>query len=766
MIGPGQVQRYLESPEAAADWLRGLGVRDLRRGHASLRGISAAGVPLDLLAVMFHQLSCRLPQCADADMALNNLERFVAAARNPLAIGTLFERDPDALPVLLQIFSTSQYLSDLLIIDPEGFDLLRLTEGQPVSRQALVDELVAEVQALEHEQTVLRALRRFKRRETLRIAYGDIIREQSLATVTAQISYLADAIVEAALRAAYRKLTQQRGTPRTADGQQARLAVLGLGKLGGLELNYSSDIDLVLFYDGDGRTDGPRTTTNAEFFEHLARELVRMLTESTELGAAYRVDFRLRPEGRHGPMVASVQSALAYYDLRGRTWERQAYIKARPVAGDLSLGQQFLQRLASWVYPRYLSAADIAGIKALRRRIEQQGRHAGQSDRNVKTGRGGIRDIEFAIQFLQLLKQRPLVTPLHRLQDSDVEATPGDGGQHERPAGRRTQPFQAPLNGVLDAPRDREPTPRPSRPRALAEGTTGRQQRLHHLFHKEGIALGQGVDRLQQPGRDRVRLAHDCLEHPGGLRDRQPSQDEFAGQSLAVQGGEEVVDLRAEVVGAIGQQEQDRLFVQVAGEVEQELEAGLIAPVEVLDGDTQGVPGLAAEEAGQSAEQTPFLLTGLGRRQRREIGQHRGQVGQASEKIMVRGTRRGRGPGGPGDRQRVEQVQERRVRERAVGLEAAPQQDRQAKPLGAAPGLRQEARLADTGLTRDQHRLAVAIPGPDQPALQGREGSGAADKNRADHRLAERRHGRGQMIRRRSPGGVARRRPRGGPVPG
>ena len=403
MMDLGQVQRYLESPEAAADWLRGLGVRDLRRGHASLRGIAAAGVPVDLLAVMFDQLSCRLPQCADADMALNNLDRFVAAARNPLAIGTLFERDPEALPVLLQIFSTSQYLSDLLIVDPEGFDLLRLTEGQPVSRQALVDELVAEVQALEHEQTVLRALRRFKRRETLRIAYGDIIREQSLATVTAQISYLADAIVEAALRAAYRKLTQQRGTPRTADGQQARLVVLGLGKLGGLELNYSSDIDLVLFYDGDGRTDGPRSTSNTEFFEHLARELVRLLTESTELGAAYRVDLRLRPEGRHGPMVASVQSALAYYDLRGRTWERQAYIKARPVAGDLSLGQQFLQRLASWIYPRYLSAADIAGIKALRRRIEQQGRHAGQSDRNVKTGRGGIRDIEFAIQFLQLL---------------------------------------------------------------------------------------------------------------------------------------------------------------------------------------------------------------------------------------------------------------------------------------------------------------------------------------------------------------------------
>ena len=162
-------------------------------------------MPLDLLAVICSQLERHLPGCADPDMALHNLERFVRAARNPLAVGTLFERDPQALPTLLQIFAASQYLSDLLVIDPEGFDLLRLTEGQPVARQALVDELVAEIAALEHETAVLRALRRFKRRETLRIAYGDIVREQSLRTVTTQISFVADAILEAALRAAWRK---------------------------------------------------------------------------------------------------------------------------------------------------------------------------------------------------------------------------------------------------------------------------------------------------------------------------------------------------------------------------------------------------------------------------------------------------------------------------------------------------------------------------------------------------------------------------------
>src|SRR5205085_10146959 len=113
-------------------------------------------------------------------MALNNLDRFVAAARNPLSLASLFERDRDALPILLQIFSTSQYLSDLLVTDSEAYDLLRITEGQPVGREVLVDELCAEVAALDDERSVMTAIRRFKRRETLRIAYVDIIRGQRL----------------------------------------------------------------------------------------------------------------------------------------------------------------------------------------------------------------------------------------------------------------------------------------------------------------------------------------------------------------------------------------------------------------------------------------------------------------------------------------------------------------------------------------------------------------------------------------------------------
>ena len=398
-----QLRRYLDSPTEAEAWLRSWNLNDLHHAHANLVSMATAGLTLDLLSVVCNCLAEQLPLTSDPDMALNNLDRFVAAARSPLALGSLFERDRDALPILLQIFSTSQYFSDLLIRDPGGYDLLRMTDGQPVHRDVLVAELASEVDALADAVAVSTALRRFKRRETLRIAYGDLIRGQSLETVASQISFLADAIVEASVRFTRRQLEEKRGRPRRPDGQPARFVALAMGKLGGVELNYSSDIDLVFLYECEGKTDGPRPTSNVEFFDRLARDVVKLLTEPTELGYAYRVDLRLRPEGERGPVAHSLEAALSYYDVLGRTWERQAYVKARPVAGDRDLGGEFLESLEPWIYRRYLSLADITGIKALKRRIENRVIVEGDESKNVKTGRGGLRDIEFAIQFLQLL---------------------------------------------------------------------------------------------------------------------------------------------------------------------------------------------------------------------------------------------------------------------------------------------------------------------------------------------------------------------------
>lgn len=396
------IHRYLDEPAEAAGWLRSLGIRDVERAHGNLVRIATAGVTLDLLAVVCEQLSEWLPASSDPDMALNNLDRFFASVRNPLSLATLFERDAEALPILLQIFATSQHLSDVLILDSESYDLLRITEGQPVAREYLVAELSAEVDSLAGEEAaVTAALRRFKRRETLRIAYGDIIRGQPVSTVTRQISYLADAIVEAAVRGARQRLAS-RGGPKF-DVEPGRFVVLALGKLGGTELNYSSDIDVMFLYEPPRGVDAMRQHSVSEYYDRLVREVVKLLTESTELGSAYRVDLRLRPQGNAGPMAVAQDAALHYYDVTGRTWERQALVKARAIAGDIEFGREFLEQLEPWIYRRYLSRADITGIKALKRRIEQRTRRDGADTHNVKTGHGGIRDIEFVIQFLQLL---------------------------------------------------------------------------------------------------------------------------------------------------------------------------------------------------------------------------------------------------------------------------------------------------------------------------------------------------------------------------
>jgi len=389
--------------EQAETWLRGLGIADPPRAARRVRNMIGSGIPSDLARVLERQLDRHLGRVSDPDMALNHLERFFAAARSPLALASLFDRDPDALPTLLQIFSTSHYLGDLLVGDPDAFDLVRLTEGQPVARDLLVDEIQTDVAAARDDEGVMVRLRRHKRRETLRIAYGDIVRRQSIDVVTRQISWLADAICEAALLHARRAMESGRGVARRADGSRARFVVLGLGKLGGEELNYSSDIDLIFLFDGEGQSDGPRPASNGEYFERMARHFVKLVGEPTELGAAYRIDLRLRPEGSQGPTCIGLDAALRYYDTSGRTWERQAFVKARPVAGDLDLGSEFLSRLEPWVYRRYLSRADIAGIQALKRRIEQRASRESSGHRDVKSGRGGIRDIEFAIQFLQLL---------------------------------------------------------------------------------------------------------------------------------------------------------------------------------------------------------------------------------------------------------------------------------------------------------------------------------------------------------------------------
>jgi glutamate-ammonia-ligase adenylyltransferase len=346
-----------------------------------------------------------LPRCPDPDMALNNLERFLATPSGAGKLPVLLESRARTLETLLQLVSTSQLFSDLLNSDPDSLDLLRAPPRRSPNPDELRDQLRADVDAAREDSALLRAFRRFRQRQVLRIGTNDVIRDRPLEEITRDLSRVADAAIEVALSTALRNLGQRFGEPHTTTGEAARCAALAFGKLGGEELNYSSDIDLMFVYDEDGQTCSSRGPGigNDEFFSRVVSEVVRLLSAHTDRGLAFRVDLRLRPEGHRGPLARSLASTLSYYDTLGRTWERQALIKLRAVAGDPDLGTRFLEEIESFVYRKYLTFAEINEIKATKRRIEQKAGREGVESTEVKTGRGGIRDIEFAIQFLQLL---------------------------------------------------------------------------------------------------------------------------------------------------------------------------------------------------------------------------------------------------------------------------------------------------------------------------------------------------------------------------
>lgn len=398
------LRHCLESLEQARSLLQLWSLRDLETGWRNLNSMAAAA-GLNNLRELCHPLGRILPRCPDPDMALNNLERFLANPAGAQQVTALLESRARTLETLLQLLSTSQYFSDLLALNPDYLDMLRLPLRRSPSQRELQEQLQTEVDAAFEDSSVVRAFRRFRQRQVLRIGTNDIIRDRPLEEITRDISRVADAALEVALNTALRTIGNRFGQPHTSDGAPARCVILAFGKHGGEELNYSSDIDLMFLYDEEGITQGKRATRidNAEFFARVVGEVVRLLSAHTDRGQAYRVDLRLRPEGHRGPLARSLASTLSYYDTLGRTWERQALIKVRPVAGDLPLGETFVNAIEPFVYRKYLSYAEINEIKALKRRIEKKTGAAGESGREVKTGHGGIRDIEFSIQFLQLL---------------------------------------------------------------------------------------------------------------------------------------------------------------------------------------------------------------------------------------------------------------------------------------------------------------------------------------------------------------------------
>jgi glutamate-ammonia-ligase adenylyltransferase len=276
------------------------------------------------------------------------------------------------------------------------------------------------------DATFMAALRVFRRRHLVRIAWRDLAGHAPIEQVLAELSWLADACIGAACRHAAATLGARHGVPHGKDGRELPLLVLGMGKLGGGELNFSSDIDLVFLFAEHGETTGARPLEHEDFFIRAGKRVAQLLGTPTDDGFVYRVDLRLRPFGDSGPVAVSFDAMEDYLQQHGRDWERYAYVKARPVHGaEQGFAELYRNALRPFVYRRYLDFGVFESLRAMKELIAREVERR-ELQQNVKLGPGGIREIEFIVQAFQLLRGGS--TP--RLQTrSLLEALPQLAGQ-------------------------------------------------------------------------------------------------------------------------------------------------------------------------------------------------------------------------------------------------------------------------------------------------------------------------------------------------
>ncbi len=345
---------------------------------------------------VLERLTDALPRAADPAAALINLEALIGAGWTPSG---------DLLEPLLGICGASQALVSVLLSVP-GVDAAWVARAlaepavSPAEHVAEIARVTGGAFGLADMPTILR---RHKRRHVLRIGARDLLRLAPVEDTVRELSSLADGTIEVAVRYARAQLAKDYG--EFAGENALRFTALAMGKLGGGELNFSSDIDLVYLFDGGRQQSsggGRGSASGVTYATRIAEIVTRTLSEVSGEGFVFRVDLRLRPDGQNGPIVNSLGAAMVYYESLGQTWERAAMLKARPAAGDVDLGESFLVEIRPFVYRRFLDFNTVEEIEEMKTKVDS--RHSrSRLDRDVKLGPGGIREVEFVAQVLQLV---------------------------------------------------------------------------------------------------------------------------------------------------------------------------------------------------------------------------------------------------------------------------------------------------------------------------------------------------------------------------
>src|SRR5262245_24805435 len=392
-------------PSQVISLLSPYGFKEPDKADANLQALADDAPARLLLADILEELLDNVSQSADPDQALNYFERFARAVVNKIHLFSYLKNSPRTLEILAKTFGGSPYMAEILIRDPHY--LYWVTDPQVLSsvrnKREIERELARALRTTADERKRLDYLRVLKRREMLQIGVRDLLRLCSVEETLTSLSTLAEALISGAHWICASWLRNEYGIPRRAFGG---FTILGMGKLGGGELNFSSDVDLIYLYASDREEvrEESATISASEYFRRLCQKITVALSEFTGEGYVYRVDLRLRPEGKAGNIAYSLDGFERYYQSRGETWERLALLKARPVAGDRALGQRFLEMTSPFVYDRPFDLKALEEVRGIKRKIDQQMTIRQQRSRNVKLGAGGIREIELIVQALQVCR--------------------------------------------------------------------------------------------------------------------------------------------------------------------------------------------------------------------------------------------------------------------------------------------------------------------------------------------------------------------------
>jgi len=385
--------------EQVASLLRPYGFRDTEKADANLQAIADDPAERELLAEILQELLKCLSQSADPDQAMTFLERFTHAAIHRLRLFSHLKDSPRAMEILAKTLGGSPYMAEILIRDPQHF--YWLTDPHILysvrSKREVKYELLRTLRRVEDEEKQRDYLRFFKRREMLHIGVRDLLRLCSVEQTLAALSVLAEILIVGAHWVSASAMRREHAIPKNVF---TSFTILAMGKLGGGELNFSSDVDLMYLYGSD--EEAGVSISTPEYFRRLCVKITAALHDFTAEGYVYRVDLRLRPEGNAGYIAYPLDGFKRYYQTRLGSWERLALLKAWPVAGDRNLGRRFLEMVQPFIYERPFDANTIEDIRSMKRKMDEQVAAKQQRDRNVKLGTGGIREIELVAQSLQV----------------------------------------------------------------------------------------------------------------------------------------------------------------------------------------------------------------------------------------------------------------------------------------------------------------------------------------------------------------------------